>query len=110
VLEDQFTSTLRRQAVGASVHPREIVRLTLLHGAASVIVAHNHPSEVAEPSQADEGVTRRFRQALALIDVRLLDHLIVGDGRYFRFRSTGCYSRIEPSNPMQLSGLVTLAE
>jgi DNA repair protein RadC len=54
-----------------------------------LIVAHNHPSGVVEPSQADEGVTRRLRQALALIDVRLLDHFIVGDGRCFSFSEHG---------------------
>jgi DNA repair protein RadC len=84
-----FEEIFRGTIDGASVHPREIVRLTLLYGAASVIVAHNHPSGVAEPSQADEGVTRRLRQALALIDVRLLDHLIVGDGRCFSFSEHG---------------------
>jgi DNA repair protein RadC len=84
-----FEEVFRGTIDGASVHPREIVRLTLLHGAASVIVAHNHPSGVAEPSQADEGVTRRLTQALALIDVRLLDHLIVGDGRCFSFSEHG---------------------
>jgi DNA repair protein RadC len=84
-----FEEIFRGTIDGASVHPREIVRLTLLHGAASVIVAHNHPSGVAEPSQADEGVTRRLRQALALIDARLLDHLIVGDGRCFSFSEHG---------------------
>jgi DNA repair protein RadC len=84
-----FEEIFRGTIDGASVYPREIVRQTLLHGAASVIVAHNHPSGVAEPSQADEGVTRRLRQALALIDVRLLDHLIVGDGRCFSFSEHG---------------------
>jgi DNA repair protein RadC len=84
-----FEEIFRGTIDGASVHPREIVRLTLLYGAASVIVAHNHPSGVAEPSQADEGVTRRLRQALALIDVRLLDHFIVGDGRCFSFSEHG---------------------
>lgn len=84
-----FEEIFRGTIDGASVHPREIVRLTLLHGAASVIVAHNHPSGVVEPSQADEGVTRRLRQALALIDVRLLDHLIVGDGKCFSFSEHG---------------------
>jgi DNA repair protein RadC len=84
-----FEEIFRGTIDGASVHPREIVRLTLLHNAASVIVAHNHPSGVVEPSQADEGVTRRLRQALALIDVRLLDHFIVGDGRCFSFSEHG---------------------
>jgi DNA repair protein RadC len=62
---------------GASVHPREVVREALTRHAAAVILVHNHPSGVAEPSQADELITRRLRDALALIDVRVLDHLIV---------------------------------
>lgn len=63
---------------GASVHPREVVKETLWRGAASVILAHNHPSGIASPSQADEAITLRLRDALALIDVRVLDHLIIG--------------------------------
>ena len=62
---------------GASVHPREVVKEALARNAAAVILSHNHPSGVAEPSQADELITRRLREALALIDVRVLDHLIV---------------------------------
>ncbi|QFY88567.1 DNA repair protein RadC [Magnetovirga frankeli] len=65
---------------GASVHPREVVRKALAHNAAALIVAHNHPSGVAEPSQADRNITQRLRQALELVDVRLLDHMIIGDG------------------------------
>jgi DNA repair protein RadC len=84
-----FEELFRGTIDGASVHPREVVRQTLLHNAASVIIAHNHPSGVADPSQADEGVTRRLRQALALVDVRLLDHLIVGDGKCFSFSEHG---------------------
>lgn len=84
-----FEEIFRGTIDGATVHPREIVRQTLLHNAASVIAAHNHPSGVAEPSQADEGVTRRLRQALALVDVRLLDHVIVGDGQCFSFSEHG---------------------
>ena len=84
-----FEEIFRGTIDGASVYPREIVRVTLLHNAASVIVAHNHPSGVVQPSQADEGVTRRLRQALALIDVRLLDHLIVGDGKCYSFSEHG---------------------
>jgi DNA repair protein RadC len=84
-----FEEIFRGTIDGASVYPREIVRLTLQHNAASVIVAHNHPSGVVQPSQADEGVTRRLRQALALIDVRLLDHLIVGDGKCYSFSEHG---------------------
>jgi len=84
-----FEETFRGTIDGANVHPREVVRQTLLHNAASVIVAHNHPSGIVDPSQADEGVTRRLRQALGLIDVRLLDHLIVGDGQCFSFSEHG---------------------
>ena len=84
-----FEELFRGTIDGATVHPREVVRQTLLHNAAAVIIAHNHPSGVAEPSQADEGVTRRLRQALAVVDVRLLDHLIVGDGRCFSFSEHG---------------------
>ena len=64
---------------GASVYPREVVRSAIKHNAAAVIFAHNHPSGVAEPSQSDERITQRLREALALIDVRVLDHFVVGD-------------------------------
>lgn len=63
---------------GASVHPREVVKAALAKNAAAVILAHNHPSGVAEPSQADEVITSRLREALALVDIRVVDHLIVG--------------------------------
>lgn len=62
---------------GASVHPREVVKEALAKNAAAVILAHNHPSGVAEPSQADEIITTRLRDALALVEIRVLDHLIV---------------------------------
>ena len=64
----------------ANVHPREVVRRCIAHNAAAVIAAHNHPSGIAEPSHADERITERLSQALELVDVRLLDHMIVGDG------------------------------
>jgi len=64
----------------ASVHAREIVKKTLSHNAAAIIFAHNHPSGIAEPSNADIQLTKRLVQALNLIDVRVLDHLIIGDG------------------------------
>ncbi|AOV18210.1 hypothetical protein BJI67_15095 [Acidihalobacter aeolianus] len=73
--EELFQGTID----GASVHPREVVRRALHHNAAALIVAHNHPSGVADPSAADEAITRRLREALALVDVRLLDHLVVGE-------------------------------
>ncbi|WP_461482810.1 RadC family protein [Porticoccus sp.] len=65
---------------GASVHPRVVVRRVLYHNAAAVIFAHNHPSGVAEPSEPDRHITRQLQEALQLLDVRVLDHLIVGAG------------------------------
>ena len=65
---------------GAEVHPREVVRQALRCNAAAVIVAHNHPSGTTDPSAADRAVSSRLKQALALVDIRLLDHLIIGDG------------------------------
>lgn len=83
--EELFRGTIDR----AGVHPREVLRQTLLHNAAAVIFAHNHPSGVLEPSQADELITRRLKEALALMDVRVLDHFIVGDGGCFSFSEAG---------------------
>ncbi|HEY5701473.1 MAG TPA: DNA repair protein RadC [Gammaproteobacteria bacterium] len=74
---------------GASVHPREVVRRALRHNAAAIIVTHNHPSGVAEPSRADRALTRRLQEAAALIDVRLLDHIVVGDGETVSFAERG---------------------
>jgi len=84
-----FEELFRGTIDGAGVHPREVLRQTLLHNAAAVILAHNHPSGVLEPSQADEFITRRLRDALALVDVRVLDHIIVGDGHCFSFSEHG---------------------
>ncbi len=64
----------------AQVHPREVVRRALHHNSAAVIIGHNHPSGISEPSQADKQITLRIRDALALVDIRLLDHFVVGDG------------------------------
>jgi len=64
---------------GASVYPREVVKLALKNNAAATIFAHNHPSGVAEPSQADEQITQRLKEALSLVDIRVLDHFVVGD-------------------------------
>ncbi len=72
--EELFQGTID----GASVYPREVVRRSLHHNAAAIIFSHNHPSGVAEPSQADEQITLRLKEALALIDVRVLDHIVVG--------------------------------
>lgn len=71
--EDLFRGTLTQ----TSVYPREVVKLALQHNAAAAIFAHNHPSGLAEPSAADELLTRSLKQALALVDVRVLDHFIV---------------------------------
>jgi DNA repair protein RadC len=73
-VEEMFRGTID----GASVHPREVLKVALAVGAAAVIFAHNHPSGVSEPSQADELITRRLRDALALVDIRVLDHIIIG--------------------------------
>jgi DNA repair protein RadC len=83
--EELFRGTIDR----AGVHPREVLRQTLLHNAAAVILAHNHPSGVLEPSQADELITRRLKEALALVDVRVLDHFIIGDGQCYSFAEAG---------------------
>ena len=74
-----FHELFRGTIDGTSVYPREVVKEALGINAAAVIVAHNHPSGVAEPSQADERITRRLKSALELVDIRLLDHLVVGD-------------------------------
>lgn len=65
---------------GAEVHPRILVQRALAHGAAAAIIGHNHPSGNPDPSAADRAVTTRIKQALALVDVRLLDHFVIGDG------------------------------
>jgi DNA repair protein RadC len=75
-----FEELFRGTIDGASVHPREIVKQALQWNSAAVIVAHNHPSGIAEPSQADEMITQRVKAALGVVDIRLLDHIIVGDG------------------------------
>ena len=74
---------------GSSVHPREVVKEALAHNAAAVILVHNHPSGVAEPSHADELITRRLKQSLSLVDIRVLDHLIVGDATVESFAERG---------------------
>ncbi len=83
--EELFSGTLN----GAAVHPREVVRSVLEYNASAVILAHNHPSGIAEPSQSDTTLTRRLRKSLALIDVRLLDHLVIGDGEYVSMSDRG---------------------
>lgn len=75
-----FEELFRGSIDGAEVHPREVVRRALAHNAAAVIIGHNHPSGNPEPSQADRHVTQRLKQSLSLVDVRLLDHFVIGDG------------------------------
>lgn len=74
---------------GANVPPREVVKESLKYNAASLIVAHNHPSGVAEPSTADINLTARLSQALALLDIKLLDHIIVGEDECISFAERG---------------------
>ncbi len=74
---------------GASVYPREVVKQTLAFNAAAVIFAHNHPSGIAEPSQSDKQITERLVKALNLVDVRVLDHMIVGDDEVVSFAERG---------------------
>ena len=74
--ERMFTGTID----GAAVYPRVVVQRALENNAAAVIFSHNHPSGCAEPSEADRSITRRLTEALSLVDVRVLDHIIIGDG------------------------------
>lgn len=83
--EELFTGTLN----GATVYPREVIKHALRHNAGAVIFAHNHPSGVAAPSQADRVLTERLKEALALVEIRVLDHLVVGDGEVVSFCEKG---------------------
>ncbi|MBN1379263.1 MAG: DNA repair protein RadC [Gammaproteobacteria bacterium] len=83
--EEMFRGTID----SASVYPREIVKRALEHNAAALILAHNHPSGVCEPSVADRSITERIAAALNLVDIRLLDHLVVGDSNCLSFAETG---------------------
>ena len=85
----RFDELFRGTIDGTSVYPREVVKEALAINAAAVILAHNHPSGVAEPSQADERITRRLKAALELVDIRLLDHLIIGDTQTTSLASRG---------------------
>ncbi|NBO10232.1 MAG: JAB domain-containing protein [Methylophilaceae bacterium] len=83
--ESLFEGTLTQ----ANVYPREVVKRALYHNAASVIFAHNHPSGIAEPSRADENLTQALKSALALVDVRVLDHFIVAGNSIISFAERG---------------------
>jgi DNA repair protein RadC len=85
----RFDELFRGTINGASVHPREVVKTALLNNAAAVILAHNHPSGVAEPSAADRQLTDRLKDALELVDIRVLDHLVVGDTSCVSFAERG---------------------
>jgi DNA repair protein RadC len=77
-------------AIQTSVYPREVVKLALEHNAAAIILAHNHPSGVAEPSKADEMLTRSLKQALSMVDVKVLDHFVVaGSAQPLSFAERG---------------------
>jgi len=77
-----FEELFRGTIDSASVHPREIVKSAIRHNAAACILCHNHPSGVADPSQADRTITARVKEALNVIEVRTLDHVVVGDRPY----------------------------
>ena len=84
-VEEMFQGTID----GASVHPRVVVQRALEVNAAAVVLFHNHPSGVAEPSHADQAITRRLSDALALVDVRVLDHFVVAAGESVSFAESG---------------------
>ena len=85
----EFAPLFRGTVDGASVHPREVVKECLARNAAAVILAHNHPSGIAEPSAADELITSRVKDALALVDIRVLDHLVVTGDAIVSFAERG---------------------
>jgi len=83
--EEMFYGTLN----GCAVYPREVARRALQHNAAAVFFSHNHPAGSSLPSRADEVLTNRLKEALALVDVRVLDHIVIGDGEYVSFAERG---------------------
>jgi DNA repair protein RadC len=85
----QLTELFRGTIDAASVYPREVAKLALHHNAAAVIFAHNHPSGIAEPSLSDKHITEKLKQGLALFDIRVLDHFIIGDGMPYSFAEHG---------------------
>ena len=85
----QYLELFRGTLAQTSVYPREVVKAALAHNAAAMILAHNHPSGVAEPSRADELLTQSLKQALALVDVRVLDHFIVAGADTVSFAERG---------------------
>jgi DNA repair protein RadC len=85
----EYVELFRGTIDGASVHPREVVKLALAKNAASVVFAHPHPSGIAEPSQADELITQRLKDSLALVEIRVLDHFIVAGGEVLSMAERG---------------------
>lgn len=85
----QYSELFKGTLAGASVYPREVVKQALSFNAAAVIFAHNHPSGVAEPSMADKQITQQLRKALGTVEIRVLDHIIVGDGYCVSFTDRG---------------------
>lgn len=83
--EELFHGTIN----SAMIHPREVVKKALQYNAAAVILAHNHPSGIAEASEADKHITKQLIQALKLVEIRVLDHIIVGDGQVTSFAAEG---------------------
>ena len=85
----EFSELFRGTIDGASVYPREVVKTALSKNAAAVIFAHNHPSGLAQPSEADRAITNRLRSALNVVDIRVLDHFIVGAEEIYSFAEHG---------------------
>jgi DNA repair protein RadC len=85
----EYVELFRGTIDGASVHPREVVKLALAKNAAAILLAHPHPSGLAEPSQADELITQRLKDAPSLIDVRVLDHFIIAGGDVISMAESG---------------------
>lgn len=84
-IQEMFIGTYN----SVEIHPREIVRAALKCNAAALILAHNHPSGIAEPSQADRNVTHQVERACSLVDIRLIDHFVIGKGEYVSFADRG---------------------
>jgi DNA repair protein RadC len=85
----EYVDIFRGTIDGAAVHPREVVKLALMKNAAAMILAHNHPSGVAEPSESDRLITRRLQEALALVEVRVLDHIVIGADSHVSLAARG---------------------
>ena len=92
-MEDLFEGSLN----SSSVYPREIAKKALLNHAAALIFAHNHPSGVPTPSDSDKSITANLVHAGQLMEIRILDHIIVGDNRYFSFADAGLIKEYELS-------------